>query len=152
MSTLSKYILGALKEVCNQPSVSNYKEQILAYVQKLPNGFPTEPEELGTGLKVVPLQIEQPIDLHDKLEYHRSAFDLHYVAEGEDLFRLKPLNNCRLEYKSYDEKNDYGLYSDETEEEINLRAGDAILIDTNIAHMALCGKGAVKKLVFKIKK
>lgn len=113
----------------------------------IPKGFSEITERVG----VVKLEIEQPVELADKLEFHRKAIDLHYVVSGIDKVYQKPLANCTDLYLQYQEKDDYDLYSDEPAQVMELSNGYAIYFGSEMAHMALCGKGKVQKLIFKIK-
>jgi YhcH/YjgK/YiaL family protein len=144
---------GTLQEVCENLDKKDIIQEILKYVKTLEESQKQpQAETLNDGLNVVPLEIVQPISIHDKLEYHRNAIDIHYVLQGKDTYRIKPLVDCKSEFQAYNAKDDYGLFEDQPETEFTLTAGQAVFIDTDMAHMALCGKGLVKKLVFKIQK
>lgn len=113
----------------------------------IPKGYTA----LSDSLAVVKLEVEQPIELADKLEFHRKAIDLHYVVVGTDQVHTKALSNCGKLHLAYKEAEDYGLYADKPEEVLKLEAGQGIYLGPETAHMALCGTGTVQKLVFKIK-
>ena len=113
----------------------------------IPSGYTSLSERVG----VVKLNMDQPIKLADKLEYHRVKADIHYVFDGEDEIRLKEIINCENEYQPYNPNEDYGLFSDIPNDVVLLCSKQALYLGPETAHMALCGTGSVKKLVFKIK-
>ena len=106
---------------------------------------------LSHRVGVVKLNLNQPIELANKLEYHLDKIDIHYVFDGEDEIRLKSKMNCGDEYKPYNSEEDYGLFSDPPTEVVILGSKQALYLGPETAHMALCGTGCVKKLVFKVK-
>ena len=67
-------------------------------------GYTTLSERVG----VVKLNMDQPIVLADKLEYHLINIDVHYVFDGEDEIRLKPKVDCNEEFRPYISDEDYG--------------------------------------------
>jgi YhcH/YjgK/YiaL family protein len=113
---------------------------------RVPNGFTALSDNVG----LVKLDMEQPIKLADKLEYHRKKIDIHYIYSGLDQIQLKLTSACTEEFKAYDLHDDYGLYSDQATKILFLKKNDAIYLGPEMAHMALCGKGPVQKVVFKV--
>ncbi len=107
--------------------------------------------ELSPTVAVVKIEEKQPIGLAHLLEYHRSFADLHVTLEGNDSYRFKLLADCTQESKPYDPDQDYGLYEDAPGQTLVVHPGEAVYIGTDMAHMALCGAGQVRKLVFKIR-
>lgn len=152
MNIYGSSISGALEEVLDHEVLIHFKQQILQVVQAAMQAFPKELKVLNERLEVIPLEVMQPIELADKLEYHRKFWDLHVSIQGEDLYHFKPLEECQGEVSNYDAENDYGLYEDAPTHSFSLVPGEAVLIDTDLAHMALAGTGTVQKLVFKIAK
>ena len=112
----------------------------------IPSGYTFLSERVG----VVKLNMDQPIELANKLEYHLTKIDVHYLYDGEDEIRLKPKMDCSDENRTYSPEEDYGLFSDSPTQVVKLTKKEALYIGPEIAHMALCGTGTVKKLVFKI--
>ena len=152
MNIYGNSMVSDLETVLSSPLLKPFANAIKdCYLEALED-FPNEPIHLAEGLIAIPLDLDQPIALADKLEYHSKALDLHLTLEGCDQFNFKSLEDCNEEHRPYDIGDDYGLYSDLPDSTFESGPGDAVLIDTNLAHMALCGNGKVKKLVFKIVK
>ena len=110
----------------------------------IPDGY----TNLSEQVRVLNLNMEQPIALASKLEYHLTKVDVHYVFSGEDEIHLKRKRECVEEYKEFSLKGEFGLFSHASTEIVILTIKDALYIRPETAPMALCGTGNVWNVVF----
>lgn len=83
------------------------------------------------------------------LEAHREWVDIHCTIKGEDKVAYKSTETCKTIEKAYDPVDDYILYKERADGCLTIKEEYFCLIQPNMAHMALCGQGAITKLVFK---
>lgn len=85
-----------------------------------------------------------------KLEFHRKYIDIHYTISGSDTIGWKPVINCTSVEQEYDDKKDFGLYSDSSDSWITLLPGYFAVFFPEDAHAPLVSEGTIHKAVIKI--
>jgi beta-galactosidase beta subunit len=147
---LSRNLNDLLPHVKNPGHIQAIKDYLAAGVdiEKSKHGDKTT---VTGDVTVVFLSAEGTGDNMNLLEAHRKFMDLHCTLQGTDVIAYKPVADCGVVQKAYDEAGDYILFTDTPGKQLQVEPGSYCLIPTSFAHMALYGKcGPVKKLVFKI--
>lgn len=88
------------------------------------------------------------------MEAHEKYIDIQYLIFGEEKILYTDKANLAVA-KEYDSEGDYAMYSFDKYNEVTYKKGDAVVLDTSVAHLpgcALNGAMEIKKAVIKLKK
>lgn len=96
---------------------------------------------------------EYETKLTSRFEAHRKMVDVQIVVSGAELIHFAPINDNFVVEEPYDETRDIMFMKGEVKDTVLLRAGDACIIEPELAHMpgmAVNGSSHVQKIVLKI--
>ena len=85
-----------------------------------------------------------------KLEAHRKYIDIQFAFSGTDDIGWKTLAQCKKVDKTYDDKEDCALFTDECDAWISLRPGTFVIFFPEDAHAPMCGEGLLHKVIMKV--
>ncbi|MBS3123673.1 YhcH/YjgK/YiaL family protein [Candidatus Woesearchaeota archaeon] len=110
---------------------------------------------IAGGMQMIVFEAEQEWEVKlkgkraRKLEAHRKYIDVHYIISGEDRCGWKETVNCIPEGE-FNIKEDYVFFIDEPAIWNNISPEHVAIFFPEDAHVALCGKGKVRKVVIKV--
>ncbi|MDT0677455.1 YhcH/YjgK/YiaL family protein [Autumnicola musiva] len=106
---------------------------------------------ISNGISVIKLHKDSGAQNKEILEAHKKFYDIHYTIEGEDTIAYKDVKDCNSVVENYNEEGDYILYSEKSENLLEVNSGQFCIIPNSYAHAALYeDRGYVRKLVFKV--
>ena len=85
------------------------------------------------------------------LEVHRQYIDVHFPLDKAENIGIKPLKDCTEEKASYNEKDDYALFTDTPTNFITVQPGEFLIVYPEDAHAPVIGEGKLRKLIAKVK-
>ena len=85
------------------------------------------------------------------LEVHRQYIDVHFPLDRAEIIGVKPLADCTALKSSYNEKDDYALYSDAPTNLVRVQPGEFLVVYPEDAHAPVIGDGKLRKLIAKVK-
>lgn len=106
----------------------------------------------GTDFYVNILEYTTQSEKHCIWEAHKKYLDVHYIIEGEEYINVS--NTFDMKEFEYNEDADYLKIDGICQNQLLLKSGILLLLDTNDAHKTGIQKNGscfVKKAVFKIK-
>lgn len=87
-------------------------------------------------------------------EYHRTYIDIHLPLQGKENISFFAMEKGK-ETRAYDQENDYGLYTGESEGKICIKEGEFLMLFPEELHLALMKveKEAtpIHKVIFKVR-
>lgn len=109
--------------------------------------------EISPNLQVVKInyKYKKESDHFSLLEAHKNFMDIHITIFGEDSIVYKNTENCEHVHTPYNKDDDYILYKDTYDGQVELPKSYFCVIDPTIAHMALMGEEDIIKMVIKTK-
>jgi biofilm protein TabA len=87
---------------------------------------------------------------HAKLEVHKKYIDIQITLNGAFDIGWRALHECKALDKPYDAENDYMLYADSPDFNMNLEAGTFAIFFPDDAHSPNAPKDFVKKAIVKV--
>lgn len=153
-------IIASLDELKNREDFKkyNYGTALVKAISFLrdstPEKFVLGEHTIVEGMQMMVLEVEQDGEVklegkRRKLEAHRKYIDVHYTISGEDRCGWKEVSNCIPEEK-FNIKEDYVFFIDEPVIWNNIPPEHVAIFFPEDAHVALCGKGKVRKVVIKV--
>ena len=85
-----------------------------------------------------------------RLEAHRKFIDLHYVVSGREIIGHRLLTPAVKPIARYNPEKDIQFFKDKPQCWLTLEAGMFAIFLPQDLHAPLAGRGAIKKIVFKI--
>jgi biofilm protein TabA len=85
------------------------------------------------------------------MEAHKKYIDIQYVFKGSDLMGFKPLSECKDVNKPYDMEGDHMLFNDAPNAFVLVTENNFSVFFPTDVHAPLVGRGAMLKVVVKVK-
>lgn len=99
-------------------------------------------------INVVELQGKAYVNL--PMEAHQQYIDVHILVEGTENIGYLPIEKAKILSSSYNNEDDYVLYTDKPSTLISLQPGDMMILFPEDAHVPAIGEGKIKKLIAKV--
>ncbi len=136
-------------------SLYSVPAEATAFLSTVSEATPNGKYEFGDACYVAVMSyVAKTLTTEMQMEAHERYIDVQYLATGEE--RILYTDKSELaEAIPYDAQKDVAFYDYDVAEEVRLKAGEAVILDTDEAHLpslAIDTPVSVKKAVLKLKK
>lgn len=145
-------ILDHIANIGRYKDVFPYVNEVVEFLSK--NDLRTlelkEATPISENVSLIPIDASQSPASKNTLEAHRKKTDIHCTVTGTDTVVYRSVSECSDVETPYQDADDYMLFRDTYKGELTIPEGYFCLITPDMAHMAMCGEGQIKKFVFKV--
>lgn len=85
------------------------------------------------------------------MEVHADYIDVHILLEGHEAIGCSMIHEVKNLVKPYDAESECSLYSDISNNYVDMKPGDFMIVYPEDPHAPLIGKGQIKKAIGKVK-